>query len=822
MKKKILSLILLSCSAASLWADDTAWKLHPIFDEEVSHVIDTPETVYFTSRTLGSSNANAERFVSLFRYDKKGEELFELSSSNILNDNSVRDIIYNPKKGYLAVLYKNYNIDLLYKDGKVVNIPYYKQASLGTSKDVYSISIDPQHDRIYFATDFGYIAINDVKNELAESRIYGKPMQSFCRIGDRYLAVVDNSLVTADVNDPRLSVDQYETLEYLDLDGVLYPLNDTTCLLVQNDKNQSFVKKITLDADSHKIEDLFNEKVYNVEYNSSGITLATATKLYLIKSDESVSSLERHENYRNSAAASENMTEIWNGLMRKGLNSMKYNGQQWSVTRDWMRPNSPATFASTSFINHPDKGLLMLDFGYDNLTMHLYDSSPLQLSGYKQGRWTNYAPAYTNPDRTTVITASNGMALDPDNKDYVYITSFHNGFLRLNLNNPNDILHFSRPNDPDANNEGFVTLTPFPTVHASYANMSAPHFDKQGNLWMSIAYWDDEEDPNPHLYCWTAADRRASTSAHDAKMPSLVEANVHSPISNLGLTLPLLKTGNGLILYTPSIYEEKLFLIDTNGTPVDTSDDKIYTFPNFTDSDGNSVEVRQIRFLWEDPSTGYVWVGHLNGLFYFVPSQVLQGTNQIFRVKVPRNDGTNLADYLLEGVRVNGVEIDSENRKWFSTTGAGIVCTSPDGREIIQEFNTGNSPLPDDVVYGIGYNKANNSLLISTDQGYAEYTLPVSQSSSTKEDIKAYPNPVRPDYSGYVTITDIPSGSFVKIVDVAGNLVKELGIMSGFNILWDVSDSNFNRVKSGVYHIMVSPSDENSSYSTVGKILVMN
>lgn len=819
--KKFLSLILLISTVNVLMADDSSWKIHPIFDEEVSHVIDTPNVVYFTSRNMMDNNLT-ESFFSLFRYDKKGEELMPLSSSNILNDNSIRDVIYNPKKGYVAILYKNYNIDLLYNDGKVVNIPYYKQASITTPKDVNSLSIDPDHDRLYMATDFGYVAINDKKSEVAESRIYDASMKSFCRMGDTYLAVNDNKLISAKVSDPRLSIEHYKTEAELGNEAVIYPLSDSVAILLEGNTKNYKVKKLTLNASGVQLEDVFNSYIHNIDYNTKGLLLGIGHALFLFKPDGSMETVTRPDSYRDTAVGSENMTELWNGYKRKGLSSVKLTGEQWSVTRDWMLPNAPATYASTSFANHPDKGLLVLDFGYTPSTLSLNSYSPFQLSAYKQGRWSNLAPAYTNPDRTSIMTATNGMVVDPDNNSYIYVSSYHNGFCRINLNDPLDIIHFTSPQDADSKNEGFVELSPVPEINPGFSNISAPKLDKQGNLWMNFADWDDQADPNPHFYCWLAADRRATTSAANAVKPQHVEFDVNFPIRNHSISLPLLKTGNGLIVYCASQYNEKMALLDYNGTPTDMSDDKTYMFPSFIDSDGNSVEVRNITSIFEDPATGYVWVGHLYGVFYFIPSQILQGNYQIYRVKVPRNDGTNLADYLLDGVGVNHIAVDSEGRKWFSTGGAGIICTSSDGREIVEEFSVSNSPLPDDEVYAIGYNSAANSLLISTAQGFVEYNLPVSQTSSTKEDIKAYPNPVRPDYSGYVTITDIPTGSFVKIVDASGNLVKELGVVSGFNILWDISDSNFNRVRSGIYHIMVSPSDETSSYSTVGKILVMS
>ena len=819
--KKFLSLILFSLCLFSVKGADSNWKLHPIFDEEVEHVLVTPSYVYFTSLQMMENNVN-EVFRSLFRYDRKGDELMPLSSSNILNGNAVRHVIYNFRKGYVGVVYKDYDIDLLMNDGKVANIPFYRQSSLGYSKGINSMSIDPDKDRLYLATDFGYVAINDRKNEVAESRIYGEPVKAVMRLGDYFFITKDDQLLMAPASSQRLSLADYEQVDNFDDPYALYYLNDKVGIMLVKSGGQTQVKKITIGEEGPEITQLMAGRIYNVDYNPYGLTITSANNLYHFKTDGSVLSVERPEGFRNSAASTDNMTEIWNAQKRQGLSSVKKSGDQWSITRNWMLPNAPATYATTSYVNHPTYGFLMLDYGYLQPTSQLYSHTPLQLSGYKQGRWKNYAPAYTNPDRASMMTGANGMAVDPDNKSYVYISSYHTGMVRLNLSDPTDIIHMSSSKDTDSKKDGFVVLPGMPDRYPSFSNITPPYFDSKGNLWMLYQDWDDSNDPNPHFFCWTAEDRRATTSAKDIKLPKIVEFDTYFPLSNLAISLPLLKTGNGLIVLSGAQFQENLLLANTNGTPTDTSDDKYYRFPSYYDSDGNNIDMGSMLCLWEDPSTGYVWIGHNNGVCYFIPSQVLNGNYQLYRPKVSRNDGTNLADYLLSGVAVNWITSDADGRKWFATAGGGVICTTSDGREILEEFNTSNSPLPADVVYGIGYNSESNSLMISTEEGYAEYSLPVSESVATKADVKAYPNPVRPDYSGYVTITDIPDGSFVKITDVAGNLVKDLGIMSGFEMLWDLSDTKFNRVKSGVYHIMISPGNENGSYSGVGKILVIS
>ena len=819
--KKLFNLILFLTLSVCGFAADASWKVHPIFDEKVSHIVETPGYVYFTSMNMEENPTN-DIYSSLFRYDKKGDELMPLSASNILNGNNVRNMIYNPGKGYLAVLYHDYNIDLLNNDGTVANIPVYEKTNLSYSKEVNSMAVDAGKDRLYMATDFGYVAINDKKLEIAESRIYGKPLQAFCRLGDYYLAIQEDELLKAPVASPRLSLSDYQKVVEFSDPAFLYPLSETVCLLVTGKQDNRYVKKLSLEGDEIKIADQINGYFHNITNTANGVVFATATHLHKFDAEGNLTSIERPENYRNCAAVSDNFIEVWSAEKRKGLCSIKLSGDQWNLTRNWMLPNAPSTFVSTSFANHPDQGLLVLNYGYTPVTFSLYNFSPLLLSSYKQGRWQNLAPAYTNPDRTSLLVSPNGIVVDPDNNNYVYITSYHNGFARLNLKNPLDIIHISYANDGDNNNSGYVVQDPNPSTMSGYWNTTAPFFDNSGNLWIGFVNWDKQDDPKPYYWCWPASDRKATTTADNIVMPKVVAFDYTTPVANSIMSIPLSKTGKGMLVYANFDGTTRMALLNYNGTPSDPDDDTVYPMTEFYDSDGNALSLGRIRYLWEDPSTGYVWICHSEGVCYFVPSQVVNGNYQFYRVKVARNDGTNLADYLLDSVEVNQITTDGDGRKWFSTSGGGVVCTTSDGREILEEFTKANSMLPSDIVYGIGYDKASNSLMISTEKGYVEYFLPSVTTQTGKADVKAYPNPVRPEYSGYVTITDIPQGSLVKITDVAGNLVKDLGIMSGFEMLWDISDSNFNRVRSGVYHIMVSPANENSSYKGVGKILVVS
>ncbi len=84
-----------------------------------------------------------------------------------------------------------------------------------------------------------------------------------------------------------------------------------------------------------------------------------------------------------------------------------------------------------------------------------------------------------------------------------------------------------------------------------------------------------------------------------------------------------------------------------------------------------------------------------------------------------------------------------------------------------------------------------------------------------------YPNPVRPDYTGWITVTGLMDNSLVKIADAAGNVFFQ-GRSEGGMVSWDGCDSAGRRVKSGVYYVFASRSSDGSSKGAVAKILVIN
>ena len=225
----------------------------------------------------------------------------------------------------------------------------------------------------------------------------------------------------------------------------------------------------------------------------------------------------------------------------------------------------------------------------------------------------------------------------------------------------------------------------------------------------------------------------------------------------------------------------------------------------------------------QEDKTGKVWIGTDNGIIEITnPGQFVQNAANatVNRIKVPRNDGTNQADYLLSSVRVNDIAVDDMNRKWIATSTSGVYLVSEDGREILANYTTSNSSIPSNVIYSVECDPTSNYIYFGTDAGLVRYSSTGAPAAADYDNVYAYPNPVRPDYTGWITVTGLMENSLVKIADAAGNVFYQ-GMSEGGMFTWDGCNANGDRVKTGVYFVYASQ-NENGTSGVVTKIMVIN
>lgn len=245
-----------------------------------------------------------------------------------------------------------------------------------------------------------------------------------------------------------------------------------------------------------------------------------------------------------------------------------------------------------------------------------------------------------------------------------------------------------------------------------------------------------------------------------------------------------------------------------NHTPEDLSDDQRSVFTSITDQDGNVYHPSYFLNLTEDHS-GALWLLTTIGPFIIDdPVSCFNKPGYVRRVKIPRNDGTNLADYLLGGVRCRCCVVDAANRKWIGTEGSGLFLISADGLTQIEHFTTENSPLFTNTVVDLAYDETSGKLFIATTGGVCCYESNASTSAQDNSNIYCYPNPVRPEYSGKLNIVGSEQGSTVIVTDSQHHTVMRT-TSEGAMIRWDLRNNDGKRVKPGVYFIISVDADGN-------------
>lgn len=252
-----------------------------------------------------------------------------------------------------------------------------------------------------------------------------------------------------------------------------------------------------------------------------------------------------------------------------------------------------------------------------------------------------------------------------------------------------------------------------------------------------------------------------------------------------------------------------------------TNTDEARAFTDIINQDGTKINVQDgIRCVAEDLEQN-IWVGSSGGPFMLERSEIENEGSTFTQVKVPRNDGTNYADYLLAGIDITCMAIDGANRKWFGTNGYGIYLISADNMSQIQHFTTDNSPLLSNTVSAIAINHTTGEVYFATENGLCSYVSDATATNTemTTDNVWAYPNPVEPGYKGPITITGLSLNANVKILTSNGAIVNE-GHSNGGTYIWDGCDQKGRRVASGIY--MVATATSKGEKGTVCKIAIVN
>lgn len=384
------------------------------------------------------------------------------------------------------------------------------------------------------------------------------------------------------------------------------------------------------------------------------------------------------------------------------------------------------------------------------------------------------------------------VAVDPRNSNHVFVGArtglyeFLSGKMVAFYNKDNSILQSAMDDGRELGND--------------YVLVNGLAYDREGNLWVL-----NNQTKKENLI----------RMSKDGQMTSFSKAELMKDGVGLsGLSQMRLDSRNLLWFCNDHWIQPGLFSYDPKN-------DKLNAYTRFINDDGSNVDITAVH-CWAEDLDNNIWIGTTAGPLLLQRSQMnKQDSYRFVQVKVPRNDGTNLADYLLAGLEITAMAVDGGGRKWFGTKGNGVYLISADNMMQLKHFITTNSNLLSNNIQSISINHATGEVFFATDKGLCSYMSDATKAVDSPDDNStyAYPNPVKPGYTGPITIVGLSLNADVKIVTTNGVLVAE-GTSNGGTFVWDGKDKNGKRVASGVY--MVQSADENGDNGTVCKVAVVN
>lgn len=260
-----------------------------------------------------------------------------------------------------------------------------------------------------------------------------------------------------------------------------------------------------------------------------------------------------------------------------------------------------------------------------------------------------------------------------------------------------------------------------------------------------------------------------------------------------------------------------LVAFNEGGTFDDPSDDQWRTLSG-AEGYGNLPSIF-VKALAQD-ADGEIWIGTEEGLV------ILYSRNGLYDGGFGDYDASPIllevdgeVERLLGDTYITAIAIDGGNRKWIGTSSSGVFCFSEDGTEEVYRFTTENSPLVSNNVLDIKVDQLSGEVYFATENGLVSFRSDASLADNQFSDVSVFPNPVRPDFAGPITIQGLGYESDVKVTDISGNVVYKT-VSNGGTVIWDGNTLEGDRVQSGVYLVWTAVT--NGKGKNVAKILFIN
>ena len=725
---------------------------------------------------------------AIFTYDFITQETEKLSSVQGLSGETTSAIHYSVETDRLVIGYENGLLEVVDSDGSITisaDIVSFNQTGEKSINDIFEYQ-----EKLYVSTSFAIVEYDITELEFGDTFFIGNnstdvSINEIAVFNDRIYAATENGIFYADSNNPNL-------IDFNNWNTISSANNNFKNITVFNNKLYTI-----LNSQLHEVNEM-NELEFIIDFSSTVTGLKESSTNLSVAFDSSVIVYDTQliQTFQNSADSDFDYT----------LNTAFAENNQLFLATNQFGVLSSTSLEVIAFSEiHPEGPVSNDVFSVTANNNHLWavyggytkTMAPIQPNlGYSHYDGENW---YTEENiAENSFPGLVDISLDPTDENKAYISSFgttnrintyKTGGLFVVQNN--EVTNFY-------NNLNSPLEDILPTNPSSVSiRISGSTFDAQGNLWLANLGRNNELKKFSNG-SWSEFNISAGKPNASFGLSEIVTDRYN--------TVWIGTRGDGVIAFN----ENGNRVRGLTATPTQGSLPNLRVLSLASDADNR---------IWIGTISGLVVFNNASGIF---DADVLDAQPIIIL-----DDGTPRK--LLGDEVVNTIAVDGANNKWFGTANGGVTYTNPNGQTTIANFSSQNSPLPSDRIVKIAVDKETGKVFFATDKGIVAYKSNVAPFGDSLGEVYAYPNPVR-KFHNTVTIdgrngTNLPKGTNVKILDVAGNLVYETNVvegeqLQGGKVIWDKTNLAGNYVASGIYIVLLA--NEDATETSTAKIAIIN
>lgn len=719
---------------------------------------------YYSIQTLAIAEnqvyAGADN--GFFVYDQATGSSTILSGQDGFSNTQVSQMAYNASTQTLLICYQDGNIDLLH-DNIITNIDDLATSTAIADKGVEHVYFHA--NLAYLSCSFGLVVLDMQKNEIRETYRNLGPGGSSVTV--RASAVANNTLFVATsqgiLTAPLAGVNLLDFNNWIlaeSSQGI--PAKHATSVASRNGKVYAGIEDegvfVFENGTWQTINLPLGGTINRIEESKGFILICLPGKVIMLDAQNTYQQIENPLIQAPESAQLDAENKLWIADPVNGLLS-NYSGAFSSYV-----PNGPVSNEVWRLVAFK-QNILALPGGFTSAFNRLNREGYFSI--FTPSGWENYSSAASTPDRQIPeIKDLTGAAYNPS-EEQLYIGSFGDGLLVFKPGIAASILNAT--NSPlQASVSGGVAINELAT-------------DAEGNVWMTVY---GAPVGKPSLYVKRADNTWQSYLLTNpaARFPVslLIDDNGYK-------WMPLANPSGGIWVFDEKSNQSKYVstAIGQGGLP------------------GNIVSAMTTD------KEGQIWIGTDRGVaVFFNPSAVFE--NNTFDALTPVFDRRPL----LRDEVIHVIIIDAGNRKWIGTRN-GLWLFSPDGSELVHHFTRRNSPLLSDIILDIQIQPVTGEVFIATDKGIVSYRGTATQAEDVHTDVKVFPNPVRPEFDGLISISGLVSQASVKITDITGRLVYQTQAQ-GSTAVWNGRDYTGRKAATGIY--LIFSSNDEGTETLVSKI----